>query len=98
MGGQRIVFDNWSLGGNGLELGGWIFALYLYVTLLSEDSMLWLSCTVNIRLLASFFSSLLCLGGLTIIIIILSYLTYHYLSFHLYRTKHIHLYPYPRPI
>lgn len=22
MGGRKIVFDNWSLGGNGLELGG----------------------------------------------------------------------------
>jgi len=27
MGGRRIVFDSWSLGGNGLELGGVAFCI-----------------------------------------------------------------------
>ena len=78
MGGRRIAFDSWNLGDSWLDLGGSFYALYLYVTLLSEDSMLWLLCTVNIRLLASFFL-FFCLGGLTISYhIIISYLTYYY--------------------
>ena len=45
MGGRRIVFDNWSLGGNGLELGGgFLHFIILHAAIGRLDVMAFMHC------------------------------------------------------